>query len=261
MISLGLGYVYGKWRQGSGQENTGNAEGTKETPLKEPEFLEQGLVAYYPFNGNANDESGNGDVNSATLTEDRHGKKESAYSFDAVDDYIQITNSPNLNSSTETISAWYKATMSFKGLGHNPIIQKPFTSHTAPHFQWSLYVKGDRYGPDVGNFWFGFQSQTMVCAHKSLIPKKALNNWIHLVGVVNEAKEECLFYFNGQLVSEINFGTNKSPAYETDIYIGRLGNIVNSWSHTPGVIDNVRIYNRALSEAEVKELYEFEKAK
>jgi len=146
-------------------------------------------------------------------------------------------------------------------LGHNPIIQKPFTSHTSPHFQWSLYVKGDRYGPDVGNFWFGFQSQTMVCAHKSLIPKKALNNWIHLVGVVNEAKEECLFYFNGQLVSEINFGTNKSPAYETDIYIGRLGNIVNSWSHTPGVIDNVRIYNRALSEAEVKELYEFEKAK
>jgi hypothetical protein len=261
VISLGLGYVYGKWRQGSGQENTGNAEGTKETPLKEPEFLEQGLVAYYPFNGNANDESGNGDVNSATLTEDRHGKKESAYSFDAVDDYIQITNSPNLNSSTATISAWYKATMSFKGLGHNPIIQKPFTSHTAPHFQWSLYVKGDRYGPDVGNFWFGFQSQTMVCAHKSLIPKKALNNWIHLVGVVNEAKEECLFYFNGQLVSEINFGTNKSPAYETDIYIGRLGNIVNSWSHTPGVIDNVRIYNRALSEAEVKELYEFEKAK
>ena len=44
-----------------------------------------GLVAYYPFNGNANDESGNGNhgtVNGATLTTDRDGNENSSYSFD-----------------------------------------------------------------------------------------------------------------------------------------------------------------------------------
>jgi len=49
--------------------------------------INDGLVAYYPFNGNANDESGNGNngtVNGATLTSDRFGNANSAYSFDGV---------------------------------------------------------------------------------------------------------------------------------------------------------------------------------
>jgi hypothetical protein len=47
--------------------------------------LKDGLVAHYPFNGNANDESGNGNngtVNGATLTTDRFGNMNKAYSFD-----------------------------------------------------------------------------------------------------------------------------------------------------------------------------------
>ena len=109
VISLGLGYVYGKWRQGSGQENTGNAEGTKETPLKEPEFLKKGLVAYYPFNGNAKDESGNGndgEANGTTLTKDRHGNAERAYNFDGIDDYITLPSSIFEEVDGFTISAW-----------------------------------------------------------------------------------------------------------------------------------------------------------
>ena len=59
-----------------------------------------GLVGYWPFNGNANDESGNGNngtVNGATLTTDRFGVISKAYSFDGVDDQIDIQNSNNLN--------------------------------------------------------------------------------------------------------------------------------------------------------------------
>ena len=54
-----------------------------------------GLVGWWPFNGNANDESGNGNngtVNGATLTADRFGNANSAYSFDGVDDYINCVN-------------------------------------------------------------------------------------------------------------------------------------------------------------------------
>jgi len=53
-----------------------------------------GLVAWYPFNGNANDESGNGNngvVNGATLTADRFGNANGAYSFDGVNSFIQTS--------------------------------------------------------------------------------------------------------------------------------------------------------------------------
>ncbi|MCP4711003.1 MAG: hypothetical protein GY869_20455, partial [Planctomycetes bacterium] len=55
--------------------------------------LEDELVAYYPFNGNANDESGNGNngtVNGASLTKDRFGSADRAYGFDGADDYIDF---------------------------------------------------------------------------------------------------------------------------------------------------------------------------
>jgi hypothetical protein len=68
-------------------------------------------VAYYPFNGNANDAVGtnNGTVNGATLTTDRFGNVNSAYSFDGVDDFIGLNY--NFGPFTElTVSAWYKVT-------------------------------------------------------------------------------------------------------------------------------------------------------
>ena len=72
--------------------------------------LNDGLVAYYPFNGNANDESGNGNdgsVNGATLTEDRFDNENSAYSFDGVNDYIVVNDSDDLDNTNKlTISTW-----------------------------------------------------------------------------------------------------------------------------------------------------------
>jgi hypothetical protein len=70
----------------------------------------EGLVAWYPFNGNANDESGNGNngtVNGATLTADRFGNANSSYYFSGNEE-IRITNSQIFNelTNTITISAW-----------------------------------------------------------------------------------------------------------------------------------------------------------
>lgn len=72
--------------------------------------LTDGLVAYYPFNGNANDESGkgyNGKVNGATLTADRFGNANSAYSFDGNSDIdLTGTNSLNFQSGGFSLVAW-----------------------------------------------------------------------------------------------------------------------------------------------------------
>jgi hypothetical protein len=72
---------------------TGTSSNTASFVVTEPADLSRGLVAYYPLNGNADDMSGNGNhgtVDGATLTQDRFGNQNSAYSFDGVNDYISI---------------------------------------------------------------------------------------------------------------------------------------------------------------------------
>jgi hypothetical protein len=72
-----------------------------------------GLVGYWPFNGNANDESGNGNngtVNGAKLTADRNGVLSGAYSFYNVNDYIDIsTNNGKFDNQNYTISFWIRS--------------------------------------------------------------------------------------------------------------------------------------------------------
>ena len=76
--------------------------------------LSNGLVAWYPFDGNASDMSGNGNhgtVNGATLGTDRHGQVGKAYHFDGVDDWIEVSHHPSIDFNSNesfTISLWLK---------------------------------------------------------------------------------------------------------------------------------------------------------
>ena len=78
--------------------------------------INDGLVAYYPFNGNVNDESGHenhGTVIGANPTTDRFGNADSAYSFDGEDDYLDTHwGSGDIdNDDPSTISLWIKSTV------------------------------------------------------------------------------------------------------------------------------------------------------
>ena len=82
--------------------------------------LQSGLVAWYPFDGNASDMSGNenhGTVNGATLGTDRHGFAGKAYSFDGVDDWISINNFDWDDRASCTISLWTRYNYLPKDLG------------------------------------------------------------------------------------------------------------------------------------------------
>jgi len=72
--------------------------------------LAQSPVAYYPFSGNAKDATGsnNGTVNGATLTTDRFGNANSAYSFDGIDDDIIMSTVATTQTNNFTISVWVK---------------------------------------------------------------------------------------------------------------------------------------------------------
>ncbi|MEY4127623.1 MAG: hypothetical protein RL737_1812, partial [Bacteroidota bacterium] len=78
-----------------------------------PASLQNGLVGYWPFCGNANDASGNGNngtVNGATLTTDRFGAANNAYSFDGVDDFIQTSFYGISGSNSRTLNFWAQTT-------------------------------------------------------------------------------------------------------------------------------------------------------
>jgi hypothetical protein len=112
------------------------------------EDLSRGLIAYYPFNNQATDESGGGRNGSvygdpktviSGRTGDLGGK---AMEFDGVDDYIRITNESLFNTSSTTIAFWIKPA-SFVGIGNDAIIDKPYTSHTSPYYQIHFGITGD----------------------------------------------------------------------------------------------------------------------
>ena len=88
-----------------------------------------GLVGYWPFNGNANDESGNGNngtVNGPTLSSDRNGNSNKAFFFDGLDDFIQISNSNTLSfaSNNITFSFWVNVQSFPSGSFNDVIISK-----------------------------------------------------------------------------------------------------------------------------------------
>ena len=92
-----------------------------------------GLVGWWPFNGNANDESGNGNngtVNGATLTSDRNGNYGSAYNFDGISNYIKCTNSGPTGNPTFSIGFWIKSAQTtyghLIGYGNNGVSGQDF---------------------------------------------------------------------------------------------------------------------------------------
>ena len=76
-----------------------------------------GLISYWPFTGNANDASGNshdGTVSGATLTTDRFGNANAAYSFNGTSDFISVPASTVFTQKPMSFSFWFKQT----GTGH-----------------------------------------------------------------------------------------------------------------------------------------------
>ncbi|KPA13394.1 Concanavalin A-like lectin/glucanase [Candidatus Magnetomorum sp. HK-1] len=204
--------------------------------------LEKGLVAYYPFDGNANDESNNsnnGVVNEALLTTDRFGNTNSAYEFDGQNDYINCANSTDFNFEKScSFSVWIKA---FTPGELSAIINK-----------WTISAED--------KFLF-FSDQSILFYLYRLVPNDRLtskqiplNEWIHIAAVYNDSKMQ--IFINGILDTQISTTVYLSNS-SGNMYIGYNPERQNeNKTGFNGLIDDVRIYNRALSELEIKSFYE-----
>ena len=194
-----------------------------------------GLVAYYPFSGNAGDSSGHGHdgtVNGATLCDDRFGNPNSAYLFDN-SDLIRLTTPQALGMYDHdfTVAAWINGT-SYSG------DRGILASNSGDNSSWLwLMVRSAR--PLLA-----FYNNDTYARTATLLQTGA---WYHVVFRYTKGIGEQAIFINGVL-DTAGTGHAAFTGYDT-LNIGRCYN-----GSFAGVIDEVRIYSRALNDDEIESL-------
>ncbi len=213
-----------------------------------------GLVGYWPFNGNANDESGNGNngtVNGATLTTDRFGVASKAYSFDGFDDYIQLNYIDILSNQNRSISFFTKlndvnlssdiSAISYGGNSTN-------CSQAGGDVECGFF--------NLNNFASARIDGTCTATYSNYTVQDT--QWHHVVftfdNVLGNEFNFFKIYIDGLLVS---IGTYNGT---TTLNTLSLSNLVFGKSNKTsrffdGSLDDIGIWNRALTDCEIQDLY------
>ena len=232
-----------------------------------------GLVAYYPFNGNANDESGNGNhgtVNGATLANDQYGNENKAYEFivnenggwGSPQNEINISYNPLMNSNEITLSGWVYPR------------SKPGSFSNRP-----LTIFG-RWADGISNESFRFQitydqntnesagatsNQIFLQIHDVDVVGNTINNseffsggnvefdkWTHVAVTYDGLNGRV--YQNGVLVAEKQLSSIINQG-QSSLNIGSLKASNGTWYLFDGFLDELGYWSRALTENEVQNLY------
>jgi hypothetical protein len=200
--------------------------------------LSEGRIAYWNFDegsGNkAYDSSGNydGDIYEATWVNGISGK---ALSFDGIDDYVDIPDTSTLNPETFTLSAWIK----FNNYNQDNLVVGKHYSGSDGGYWLGVYY-------DQAQFWLS--DEPPVRLHTSETYRD--DRWHHIAGVYDGQNQ--YLYVDGDLAVQVEkiysiFSTQ-------NIHIGAIvqGQYYGAFD---GLIDEVMIYDRAVSSAEIEELY------
>jgi hypothetical protein len=220
------------------------------------------LVGWWPFNGNANDESGNGNHGTAfnvDLSSDRFNNTNKCYHFSEVNDYILVQNNEILSlDSNFSVSLWfYSENMSM----FNSFISK--SSCNNPELKG--YVCGLQDFNTLGeNSKIHFQSYPYFYDATPTLPEESgivdLNMWYHFVVTFDKSTNNLVYYLNGEFIEskelffdisqtdlDLIFGNHFNTTYQSCI-----GSFMN------GNLDDIGIWNRVLTRKEVDDLYRAE---
>ncbi|MBT6851948.1 MAG: hypothetical protein HOA16_12225, partial [Opitutae bacterium] len=218
--------------------------------------LTTGLVAWCPFDGNASDMSGNGNhgtpQNGVTLGADRHGRAGQAYSFDGVDDLIDVGVSafPDIGKPNQpaTFTGWFKTS---QNVADAKVILSDYNSATGldNHLVASIYVRSDRLQTQSR-----YQGSAQVDSNAAGL---ADGQW-HFFAYQMDGASKLKVYLDGAFDSESAYDPANDFRDNTHWRIGASFMDGSMGSFFDGSIDEVRIYNRALSAVEVAALYQLE---
>jgi len=217
-----------------------------------------GLVGYWPFNGNANDESingNNGNVNGATLTNNRFGILNNAFAFNGISDFIEFQDDNSLDLTNQySISIWVELTDYSLNNPNEPMrtmIGKPLDASGGGYSFRA--IEGVAWNGNSLSYNAGWNTPTINGGLGSLdtIP---LNDWTNVVFTYDGL--EAKLFKNGVLTNTGSFSFSLANSLQP-LYIGKEFNSSdpanNRWFK--GKLDDIGIWNRALTEEEITSLY------
>ena len=220
-----------------------------------------GLVGWYNFNSNGVDASGNannGTVNGSTSVADRFSNANSAYSFNGVDNYIEVQNSSSLQfaSNLQTVSFWMKIPSIPNPVNEEAIFEKmdqhlstDITGNSAQGFKITHGTVVISYAIKSGNgsSWVGVQVPMTL-----ILPNQYYNV------VFTNDNDSLRSYLNGvqinatEILSGTVIGANTSPfLIGKELWTSNGANM----DYFNGIMDDIGIWNRALSQCEIQDIY------
>jgi len=206
---------------------------------KEPTSLKQGLVAYYPFNGNAGDSSGygrNGQINGAVSATDRNNKANSAYIF--TNSNIAVPIGSSLFDSSFSVSLWVLST------GFSTYAQYP-TILDGENNYFTIQYGINTVTPNIAGFYLTESRGVVFGGVGSIVD---FTRWNHIVIVYQNGFS--YFYVNGFLLNKSSDQTLNRKMISGSFIV--LGNGIQlPQCEFVGKLDDIRIYNRALAQSEI----------
>jgi hypothetical protein len=219
--------------------------------------LNSGLIIHYPLDGNGIDISGNENhfrLNGPSSTSDRKGESNKALYFDGIDDFVEIPNDTTITNSDKSISFWFyksdsKIDRDSKGNYLEALLYKGFDTSYAREYSFEI-TQADQ--PFNIQFQVGEETNDILIATKR---DRYINSskWYHIVGTI-KAEGDLKLFIDGEIVQH-TLGLMNPVYNEAPITIGKASSNSLRQRYFNGKIDDLRIYNRVLSENEVKELF------
>lgn len=211
-----------------------------------PAWVVNGLVAYYPFNGNANDLSPSalhGNIAAAMFVADRNGQSNAAIQFFTESSAVTVGDFPDLYQSF-SISGWFFTTNAgFTGDGYRTLVSRG--GYSAPETAWMVRLNSSF------NYviWLGsgdaFTEYTSSASY-------AFGTWQNFVVTYDGASSQVCIYINGNKDSCFSVAQKVSSHPGVPLLVGNQ----TSNRAMNGKMDDVRIYDRVLSETEVQRLHQ-----
>jgi fibronectin type 3 domain-containing protein len=233
-------------------DSSGNESDFSDEIHASPAVVTEGLIAYYPFSGHALDVSGNGHdgiVDGATPTGDKCGKDSSAYYFDGDDDYIDIPSYSFCEFSyDDSFSVYLELTADTMDFGY--LVAASNDNNSGEYKGWGIHYE---YVNDNSDLRCWIQESTTNISDV-IYDDLQINTWYSMTLIYNGLNHTMSMFINNALVDT---GTVDSGIeYEENGYL-HIGNLLNDdieQSFFEGSIDEVRFYDRILSEEEIKEI-------
>ena len=199
-----------------------------------------GLVGWWPFNGNANDESGNnnnGTVNGATLTSDRFGDANKTY--ETTTGYISVQGTTIPTNGPMSISFWFNCNSDF-GIGEIICLGNPSST------TWGCVGGNNIFGLNYGRGCGSSGTSPII------IPLN-YGTWHHVVYVSSGLNTNSNIYYDGIFVGNSTNANSNNNCSNAVLYFGV--DIFSVIENYPGKLDDIGIWNRALTQQEISDLY------